>query len=47
MGKGINILGQGKVGWGMVMARWSSGRVVQVASGTSSLSMGVVERCIA
>jgi len=47
MGEGLNILGQGKVGRGMVMARRSGGRGVQVASGAGSLSMRVVERCVA
>jgi len=45
--KGLNILGQGKVGRGMVVMRWDGGRGVQVASGTDSLSMRVVERCVA
>ncbi len=47
MGEGLNSLGQGKIGRGVVVARWDGGRGVQVASGTGSLSMRVVERCMA
>jgi len=47
MGEGLDILGQGEVRQGMVVVRRGSGRGVQVASGTGSLSMGVVERCMA
>jgi len=47
LGEGLNILGQREVGRGMVMARRSGGSGVQVASGTGSLSMGVVDRCVA
>ncbi len=47
MGQGLDILGQGEIGRGMVVAHQGSGRGVQVASGTGSLSMGVVERCMA
>ncbi len=47
MGKGLNILGQGKVGRGMVVTQWGGGRGVQDASGTSILSRRVVERCMA
>jgi len=47
LGKGLNILGQREVGRGMMMARRSGGRGVQVASGTGSQFMGVVDRCVA
>ncbi len=47
MSKGLNILGQGKVGRGVVVARRGGGRGVQVASGASSLSRRVVGRCVA
>jgi len=43
----LSILGQGDVGQGAGVMHQGSGRGVQVASGTSSLSMRVVERCMA
>ena len=47
MGEGLNSLGQGKIGRGVVVAHQDGGMGVQVASGTSSRSMRVEERCMA
>jgi len=41
MSKGLNILGQGKVGQGAVVARRGRERGVQVVGGTGSLSISV------
>jgi len=46
MGKGLNILGQGKVGWGVVVVRQDGGREVQVVGNASGLSRRVVEGCV-
>jgi len=42
MGEGLNICGQGNVGQVMVVACQGTGKLVQVASGASSLSRRVV-----
>jgi len=47
MSEGLNILGQWKVGWGMVVARRGGGRGVQVASGAGSLCRRVEKRYVA
>jgi len=47
MGEGLNSLGQGKIGRGVVVIRRDGGRGLQVADGTDSRSMGVKERYVA